>query len=200
MIPTHRRRPRQPRGYILVVALLLILALSVTVAIVYEQTASQLQVSSAIRRQAIAAARANMGARRVIAETNSATAVQFAPLFTPASNPCVAGLGCTIETIRAEDNTDTPNFRININAPRGLVDNGDVLGLEENGGMQYRAYAFKQQIDGSTKYWVVSIGYHGYNPETRPGSTVYESMVVVEVAPPGAPASSSSASGIEGTG
>jgi hypothetical protein len=200
MSSARRKRPQGPRGYVLVVALFLILALTVTVAIVYEQTASQLQVSSGIRRQAIAAARANMGARRVIAETNSTTAVQFAPLFTPASNPCVSNTGCNLDTIRAEDGTDTPNYRININSPRGLVDNGNVLGLEENGGLQYRAYAFKQQINGATKYWVVSIGYHGYNPDTRPNSTVYESTVVVEVAPPAAPASSTSASGIEGTG
>ena len=63
---------RAQGGYIMVVVLLCTAAISLTGALVFTQSQDQMVTTQALRNQTIAAARANLGAQRVLAELRMA--------------------------------------------------------------------------------------------------------------------------------
>lgn len=168
-------RKRNQRGYIMVVVLLCTAAISLTGALVFTASQDQMVATQALRNQTIAAARANMGAQRALAELRMATPPDYVDLRDKVAY-CTQGYDACTAACKTN-----PNCNIFRQGP--ILDRGRTGSLAAGGGSIYNIRLFMEQKPGDEMptTMIESTGYYGYDPSVVPGATRYESRVLVEV-------------------
>lgn len=189
-------RTPQPRGFILITVLFLIVILTVTAAILVQQSTNQLEVAAAVKTYGVAQARAQMGVMQLRAETRNAIGALLAlPVCLPQDaeanncNACVpAIMPCRINLTNGANPADnalpaggTVDYTTTGNPITGTSD------LGEGGGAQYQAFMFNAgpAAGANGRYFIVSTGYYG-NTLVPPAtiSLRREARVEVEISLP----------------
>lgn len=184
---------RAQRGYIMVVVLLCLAAVTVTGALVMSQSEDQMVTTASLRNQSIAAARASLGAQRGLAELRMPNLPSYLSNLENLQ-PCQSYEDCV--TLCGGTTLNCPTRFVTM--PK--VDLGRNSGsLSEGGGSQYFVQFYREQKESETPITViVSTGYYGFDPTVVSGANRFESMVLVEVG--GNPVASQTCTGYCGGG
>lgn len=158
------RPHRPPRGFVLLVVLMLLVVLTMVASLAYTRAADHLVISTGLRRQSVAQDRALLGTQRGLGDWKTtpkpaylATLSGTAPCTTTKSEYCFP---------------PAP-------AP-AAVTLAPVTGAD---GPQYQLDFVRWLPPGGTATLVVirAIGFQGNNPTAFPGSTQFTSVVLVEM-------------------
>lgn len=173
---------RAQGGYIMVVVLLCTAAISLTGALVFTQSQDQMVTTQALRNQTIAAARANLGAQRVLAELRMAVPPSYLEGL-DSLTPCESYDIC-VERCRTNPNCN--HFRAIPVLDRGRGANSGTLADGAGSIYSVRLYREQKMVNPQTPddritTVIVSTGYYGFDPVAVQGSNRFESMVMVEV-------------------
>ncbi len=166
---TNRRRHQQG-GFVLIVALAMLVLITIVATMAYQRASDQHLVSGALRRQSAAQDRAMIGLQRGVAEVNqSPRPAWLSTLATAPACPFSDPMACGIAPYAI---------------PPLVVDNSVAgIDIDMGGGSQYTIDAWRWQPPGATEALIIvhSVGFHGNNPMVIAGATRMSSEVIVEV-------------------
>lgn len=165
------RRSSKPRGFVLLVVLMLLVVLTMVASLAYTRASDHLVVSTGLKRQSVAQDRALIGMQRGVADVRKVPKPAYlaALQITP---PCNAS---TAEACFPAYPTPAP-------ATMGMVA-GAGTDIANGGGPLYQVDFVRWLPPGATATLVVirSTGFHGFSPTAVPGATQFTSQVYVEL-------------------
>ena len=165
------RRASSPRGFVLIVVLMLLVVLTMVASLAYTRASDHLVISTGLKRQAIAQDRALVGMQRGVADVKKVPKPAYLAAL-EAVAPCnlAKALDCF------------PAYPTPAPATMGLV-TGTGTDLASGGGPLYQVDFVRWRPMGATSTLVVirSTGFHGFSPAAVPGATQFTSQVLVEL-------------------
>jgi len=148
------RAPSQQRGYVLLIVLAAVAVLSVVAAFVHSETENQLVLTSALKGQSVAAARATLAAQAYLAQYKAnypASTINLLPSFSSYTDAVDAGAGAMLPDALTDYSPTYGNPAL-------------PLDLAAGGGAQWCVDIWRLSRGPNVAPWTVieAFGYYGY--------------------------------------